>query len=598
MDYVSLTIDLIGRCVSAYDSFKVFKPECRSFHKLLLSVREVLEDIEEQFHEGSLQKNTRLGGPLERLREAVKDGHAVLEKCRSKKKVQVLVRSKHYIQKLDNASSSIRDAMQLISASGVAIQGTVLGEMEKMVNGIHTLVSQNNHEVANIVREELDRHGDQQADQLFVKLKAMGIVRERGDFEQQLRELQEDKDRLLSEKVIYDRHLLDAILKLSLTDSSDRRQQPSSDEKFEKFKCPISLDYMRDPVVLMPSGNTYDREYLCSSLLAHPNLDPKSGIRYDQKLMYADNIVLRSMLMEEFGDGFYQRYNDSHFGMQYDAAWEQHCGSTGMAPSSHNMDGAREPHHNSRATSASSHNMGSSSPHWDHEGQHHNSASAPTRSHNTTQGQNRNPSANQADADVQFNLGWRYDNGRGVPKSDQQAARHYRLAADQGHADAQFTLGCMYANGRGMPWSDQEAAKYFHLAADQGHAQAHIHLGYMYKYGKGVPQSFQHAVRYYRLAADRGHAEAQNRLGQMYTNGQGVPQNHWEAARYYRMAADGGHAVAQFNLGVRYERGQGVPQSHQEAAKYYRLAADQGDVDAQTKLRSMKKKHRLFRWKQ
>ena len=46
------------------------------------------------------------------------------------------------------------------------------------------------------------------------------------------------------------------------------------------------------------------------------------------------------------------------------------------------------------------------------------------------------PLAEQGVALAQFNLGWMYDNGEGVPQNDKTAVKWYTLAADQGDADA------------------------------------------------------------------------------------------------------------------------------------------------------------------
>ena len=45
--------------------------------------------------------------------------------------------------------------------------------------------------------------------------------------------------------------------------------------------------------------------------------------------------------------------------------------------------------------------------------------------------------------------------------------RWYRLAADQGHADAQYNLGFMYANGEGVPQDYVQAYLWFNLAASR-----------------------------------------------------------------------------------------------------------------------------------
>ena len=64
--------------------------------------------------------------------------------------------------------------------------------------------------------------------------------------------------------------------------------------------------------------------------------------------------------------------------------------------------------------------------------------------------------ADQGDAEAQFNLGFMYDNGEGVPQDDQEAVKWYRMAAEQGYAGAQFALGLMYDNDQGVPENDAE----------------------------------------------------------------------------------------------------------------------------------------------
>ena len=57
--------------------------------------------------------------------------------------------------------------------------------------------------------------------------------------------------------------------------------------------------------------------------------------------------------------------------------------------------------------------------------------------------------AEQGNADAQYNLGWMYTNGKGVPKNYKTAVKWYKLAAEQGNASAQYNLGGMYSKGQG-----------------------------------------------------------------------------------------------------------------------------------------------------
>jgi len=73
--------------------------------------------------------------------------------------------------------------------------------------------------------------------------------------------------------------------------------------------------------------------------------------------------------------------------------------------------------------------------------------------------------AEQNYAPAQSNLGYCYDNGRGVEKDYAEAVKWYRKAAEQGHAEAQVNLGCCYANGQGVPKDQVEAYAWFSMAA-------------------------------------------------------------------------------------------------------------------------------------
>ena len=54
----------------------------------------------------------------------------------------------------------------------------------------------------------------------------------------------------------------------------DRRPRRDSDECPDDFKCSITLEVMRDPVLLVSSGITYERSSLVEALERRPNVDP------------------------------------------------------------------------------------------------------------------------------------------------------------------------------------------------------------------------------------------------------------------------------------------------------------------------------------
>jgi hypothetical protein len=142
--------------------------------------------------------------------------------------------------------------------------------------------------------------------------------------------------------------------------------------------------------------------------------------------------------------------------------------------------------------------------------------------------------AEAGDAYAQYDLGYMYYEGEGVPRDDAEAARWIRLAADQGHAAAQVNLGVMYADGRGVPQDDAEAVRWYRLAADQGLATSG--LGYQYVTGRGVPQDYVQAHMWFNLAASRmasGHRQHAVD-GRDRTAGQMHPTQIAEAGRLAR----------------------------------------------------------------
>jgi uncharacterized protein len=124
------------------------------------------------------------------------------------------------------------------------------------------------------------------------------------------------------------------------------------------------------------------------------------------------------------------------------------------------------------------------------------------------------------------------------------ALRLWHPPADEGDARAQFNLGFMYANGQGVPQDYAEAVNWYRKAADQGNAQAQFSLGVIYAKGQGVPQDYVEAMKWFRKAADQGDAGAQSNLGFMYAKGQGAPEDYVRAHMWFSLSAAHGNKVA------------------------------------------------------
>jgi TPR repeat protein len=182
--------------------------------------------------------------------------------------------------------------------------------------------------------------------------------------------------------------------------------------------------------------------------------------------------------------------------------------------------------------------------------------------------------AEAGNARAQFALGALHRSGRGVARSDAEAAKWYERSAKQGFTAAQASLGGLYLAGRGVPQSDAEAAKWLGLAAARGNAGGQASFGLLHMEGRGVPKDEAQGVNWFRLAAEQGHAGGQAGLGAAYRLGRGVERDDNAAVKWLRLAAEQGNAVGQVNLASMYRQGRGVAKDEAAAHFWYSLAAE------------------------
>jgi hypothetical protein len=124
------------------------------------------------------------------------------------------------------------------------------------------------------------------------------------------------------------------------------------------------------------------------------------------------------------------------------------------------------------------------------------------------------PNADCGDAEMQFNLGFKFASGGGAAPDYAQAAEWYRKAADQNHSLAQFNLGMMYAQGQGVTQDAAQSRAWYGKAAQQGDAGAQFNLGdschraSLRQMPEDASESRIEAYKWYRLAAAQGYKDS------------------------------------------------------------------------------------------
>jgi len=105
--------------------------------------------------------------------------------------------------------------------------------------------------------------------------------------------------------------------------------------------------------------------------------------------------------------------------------------------------------------------------------------------------------AAQGNASAQYDIGWLYAIGLGVPKDNAMAQHWWEQAAALGDVRTQVALGVMYRDQQDYGQAEQ----WFEKAAAQGEAYAQLNLGGLHETGQGVQQDYVHSYMWYRLAA-------------------------------------------------------------------------------------------------
>ena len=203
--------------------------------------------------------------------------------------------------------------------------------------------------------------------------------------------------------------------------------------------------------------------------------------------------------------------------------------------------------------------------------------------------------ANKGRAWAQYNLGNKYESGRGAPGgvNMKKARLWFEKAAKQGNSWAMDAYGARLE----ADLKDVIGAKEWYeksVRADN-YPKALVHLGQIYHDGKaGIPKNPKEAFRLFQLAADQGYDKGLEWVGlchEMGPNGGGVPVRDMEKSLFFRLkAAELGNTTAMHNVGttlltIASEKYNSVEIAGKspipQVLYWFRKAAALGDADSQ-----------------
>lgn len=120
----------------------------------------------------------------------------------------------------------------------------------------------------------------------------------------------------------------------------------------------------------------------------------------------------------------------------------------------------------------------------------------------------------------------------------EEAAIAYLISANEGNAEAQFDIAYAYFNGEGIERDYASAAMWFKRSARQNYAKAQYNLAYCYMNGRGVPRDYDKASDLLHQSANNNYKRAQLTLADCYANGILVEQNEKESQKWMAVAAN------------------------------------------------------------
>lgn len=105
-------------------------------------------------------------------------------------------------------------------------------------------------------------------------------------------------------------------------------------------------------------------------------------------------------------------------------------------------------------------------------------------------------------------MGWIFQHGHGVPRSEVESHRHYARACEGGHALACYDVGVIHWSGRGVPVDFALGQSYYERACSLGHGEACREVAFIHGRGMGVPRNLWRMAGYLRQACQLGSVAA------------------------------------------------------------------------------------------
>ena len=153
-----------------------------------------------------------------------------------------------------------------------------------------------------------------------------------------------------------------------------------------------------------------------------------------------------------------------------------------------------------------------------------------------------------------YNLGVCYRDGLyGLPQDHTKALEFWHQAAELGYSPTYLNIGYAYNNGKGVDVDKKKGLHYYKLAAMMGSVMARHNLGVIEKRAGNIVR----AVKHYMIAVRGGNSESLEAIKEFYTNGHAIKDDYTIALKLYQaylgeIKSDQRDKAAAFSAEFRY----------------------------------------------
>ena len=204
---------------------------------------------------------------------------------------------------------------------------------------------------------------------------------------------------------------------------------------------------------------------------------------------------------------------------------------------------------------------------------------------------------------AKYQIGHMYEYGEGVKQNYLKALDYYievgkpiskntidkyKEIAENGDSELQYKLGYMYENGIGVPKNSKSAFYWYENAANNGIRDANNKLAWFYYCGKSVTKNIDKAIDLLSEHAEIGDASTQCLLANIYEFDECDYEN---ALKWYEKASAKGDCHATHNLALLYFEGEGTEKNPEKAFELLKKASERGNEDSLEVLENLKEEY-------